>query len=519
MALVTISFSDLQGFVRMQRENLDGSLAAIGVPLEKFEGDEVCVEITPNRPDLLSVEGLGRALASFSGRAPPSYAVKPSGIKATIDPSVRDIRPFVGFALVRNVCVTDALVKSMMQLQEKLHDTMGRKRKKVAIGLHDAGKVSPPFRYVALPQDALSFVPLDSNEKMTFAQILQKHPKGKEFAHLVGALCPVILDSQQNVLSFPPIINGELTRVDERTKNILIDATGSSAGAVCSAISIIAAALADRGGQVFSVQIGAKEYPVLQSSKRRLPLAAAKKLLGIELSKKDAQKMLLKLGHPMQGDFVLVPAFRADIMDDVDLIEDIAIAYGYNNFEPSMPSFASVGKSVPSSPLHELLVGLGFLEANSWLLSNKQLLSKANISAQDAPKISNPLTSDFTLVRPSILQNALAALSESKNEKLPQKLYELGTVANPSQKEHLCAAITHPKASFSEIKSLFECIKRELMPELSTEPAEYAPFIKGRCAAILKDGKTIGYFGEISPSVLESFSLEQPVCALEMEAS
>ena len=115
------------------------------------------------------------------------------------------------------------------------------------------------------------------------------------------------------------------------------------------------------------------------------------------------------------------------------------------------------------------------------------------------------------------MQNLLLALCESKNEKLPQRIYELGIVANPAQATHLCAAIMQPKASFSEIKSVFECIKRETMPEISMGAAEYAPFIKGRCAAIVLEGKTIGYFGEIAPSVLESFSLEQPVCALEIE--
>jgi len=517
MALVTISYGDLQHFVRIEKEKLDDALAAIGVPLDKFEGDEVAVEITPNRPDLLSVEGLGRALASFSGRAPPVYEVKESGMKVAVDQSVREVRPYIGFALVRNVKVTGELVKSMMQLQEKLHDTMGRKRKKVAIGLHDADKVAPPFRYSALARDALSFVPLDSNEKMSLGEILRRHPKGMEFAHLVGELCPVITDAHGEVLSFPPIINGELTRVGENTRNILIDTTGNSAGAVLGALNIIAAALADRGGQVYSVQVGNKECPLLQNAKRKLPLAAANKLLGVKLSKKDAQKMLVQLGYRVQGEDVLVPGFRTDIMHDVDLIEDIAIAYGYNEFEAKLPEFASIGSKEEVHPLHELFLGLGFLEANSWLLSNEQLLAKANISAAEAPKIANPLTSDFTLVRPSILQNLLLALCESKNERLPQKIYELGIVVDAAQKTNLCAAVMESKASFSEIKSVFECIKREVMPEISMEAAEYGPFIKGRCAAILRDGKVVGHFGEIAPQVLESFSLEQPVCAIEME--
>lgn len=517
MALVTISYADLQKFVRIERERLEDALADIGVPLEKFEGDEVGVEITPNRPDLLSVEGLGRALASFSGRAPPIYSVKESGMKVVVDPTVRQVRPYIGFALVRNVKITGELVKSMMQLQEKLHDTMGRKRKKVAIGLHDADKVAPPFKYCALGRDALSFVPLDCNEKMALGQIVQRHPKGVEFAHLVGELCPVITDAKGEVLSFPPIINGELTRVGENTCNVLIDTTGTSAQAVMGALNIIAAALADRGGQVCSVQVGNRECPVLACAKRELPLSGANRLLGLKLSKKDAQKMLAQMGHRVQGDDVLVPGFRTDIMHDVDLIEDIAIAHGYNNFGAQLPAFASIGKKEEVHPLHELFLGLGFLEANSWLLTNAQLLAKASIGSEDAPEIANPLTSDFTLVRPAILQNLLLALSESKNEKLPQKVYEVGIVANPVQATHLCAAITHAKASFSEMKSVYECIKRELMPEISIQAAEYAPFIKGRCAAILKEGKTIGHFGEIAPSVLECFSLEQPVCALEME--
>jgi phenylalanyl-tRNA synthetase beta chain len=203
-------------------------------------------------------------------------------------------------------------------------------------------------------------------------------------------------------------------------------------------------------------------------------------------------------------------------MNEVDLIEDVAIAYGFNNFEPSLPTVQTMGRQRPQTPYHELLVGLGFDEAVTWTLSNAALEKKAGVPPGKRMEVENPLTEEFAHFRSAILPNLLSAMADSKNEKLPIKLYEVGPVASPMLSQSLSFASMHSKANFSEIKGVVMALMENTGKSAEVKPEEYGAFLKGRCAALYIGGNKVGYFGEIAPEVLAEFGLEQPVCACEI---
>lgn len=520
MALVKFSISDLNSFVKVPPSELDDALALLGIPLESLEGDQAAVEITPNRPDWLSVEGIARSLADFKTGKPKQYFAQPAKVEWVCDPSVKSVRPALGSAIVRGVKTSDAFIASMMQLQEKLHDTLGRSRKKLAIGLHNLEAVSPPFTYLAVGREEVRFVPLSRATPMTPAQILSEHEKGVEYAHLVGEKCPMIVDGNGEVLSFPPIINGERTRVTESTVDFLIDCTGNSEQAVNAAVQIIAAALCDRGGKAEEVKINGKRYPLFQPFSVPLSLDWANRLLGIKMQKSDAARHLARMGHRVAGGKVLVMPWRIDVMHSVDLVEDIAISYGYNEFEPSVPQFYSVGNlDMSDASMHSALLGLGYFEVQSWMLTNEKSVLKARANP---PQISleNPLTEEFSVLRPLLYPNHLQILSQSRTEPMPQYIYEIGTVFGKASEEprHIAASACHPKAGFSEIKSHLDSFCKAISAQFDIVPAILPGFIPGRACKILRNGAEIGFAGEIHPEVLSDFGIEQPVSVFELDA-
>lgn len=516
MAQLQIELADLQELVSVEKKEAMDTLTMLGFPTEELEDGRLNVEVTPNRPDALCIEGVARVLRCYKTGKPAEYNVGKPKIKLAVDESVKSVRPFIGGAAIRNVKMTDSLLRSMMQVQEKLHETLGRKRRKMAIGIYDLDTLSPPFRYFACGRKEISFVPLEKKTKMTPEEILKNHPKGVSYAHLVGDRCPMISDSKGQVLSFPPIINSEETKVNGGTKNLFLEATGFSEEAVKQAVNILVSMLADRGGAVEEITIGKKPYPFLEERKWKLPVKESEKLLGVKLGKAEVTAFLSQLGHRVSGASVFVPGYRTDVMNAVDLVEDVAIGYGYNKFEPRLPSASTVGHQEPENECHEALVGLGFDEVMSWTLSNAALAKKAKLPETQAIEIENPLTEDFAIFRTAILPNLLVVLSESKNEKLPIRIYEAGSAGTPKIGQRLSFASMHSKASFSEIKGVMAALAESGGRKLEIRKAEFGPYVKGRCAAVYLDGKLVGHMGEIAPDVLVAFNLEQPVCAAEI---
>ena len=532
MPVIPLPLSYLERLVGLDRETILSRLPLFGADIERVEEDRADVEFFANRPDLFSTEGVARALRGFMGveNGLPRYRVKPSGIAFSVDPSLGPIRPYLGSAVIRNVSLNEDSIISLMGLQEALHWAVGRGRGKVAIGIHDLDNVTPPFRYYAADPQT-SFVPLDFDRPMSMRQILEEHPKGRDYAHLVRdfAHYPLIVDANDAVLSFPPIINGELTRVTEKTGTILLDTTGTDRRAVMTAVYILCTAFAETGATIQSVTIDGTETPSLAPSERLLQVEECNRLLGLELTAREITTHLrsMRYGAVPEGNHAVrveIPCYRADIMHDWDVIEDVGIAYGYERFIPELPPTPTIGAEFPITRLlhavRMILAGLGFLEMMPFTLSSEQILfSRMRREVDPAVlRVMHPISEDHTVVRNSILPLLLEELEGNVHRSLPQRLFAAGDVVERARTHQNAAAVSmHPEANFSEIYAAADALCRNLGLSYQVVESEDPAFLPGRRGDLIIGGKKVGVFGEIHPDVLTAFSLEQPVGGMELD--
>ncbi|HWQ18516.1 MAG TPA: phenylalanine--tRNA ligase subunit beta [Methanotrichaceae archaeon] len=533
MPVVRLYYRDMEEMVGASRDVIMRRLPMMGADIgKKIEEDHVDVEFFPDRPDLYSSEGVARALRGFLGieTGLPQYEVYPGSIVLEVDKSVKAVRPIIGCAVVRGLEFSDEAIESLMDLQEDLHWGLGRNRRKVAIGVHDISRVTPPFKYLAEDPNR-KFVPLDFTESMSMREILEKHPKGIDYGHIIKGFdrYPLIVDANNDVLSFPPVINGELTRVKGDTQDLFIDVTGTDP-VVYKALNIVVTSLAERGGRIESVLIkdvdGGRPSPDLRPAKWMVAAEEANNLIGFNLPPTDIAACLEKMRFGARPDGeaieVMVPAYRADIMHSWDIFEDAAKGYGYENLAAEIPKTVTIGRPRPSEvrkgEIRELLVGLGYLETMPFTLTSEKIhFENMRRKAQGMTRVLHPISELHTMLRTSMLPSLLEILSFNQHHPLPQKIFAVGeVVVNRKTVPSMAAASIHSAASFSEIRALADAALRELMIDAEIVGSADGAFLPGRGADLLVDGIKIGSFGEIHPEVIRSFGLEQPIVGLEM---
>jgi phenylalanyl-tRNA synthetase beta chain len=521
--VVSLNCEDLQEMVGTDVHTIVEMLPRLGADVGCVN-DEIEVEFFPNRPDLFSVEGAARALRGMLGiqTGPPIYTIRPSGIKIDVDPSVNLVRPYIVCAVVRGVRNDEKTIKSLIDLQEDLHWGVGRDRRKASIGIHDLSQVSPPFRYTL---GEVAFVPLDFSEVMTPTEILRVHPKGKEYGHIVGERHPLILDTNDNVLSFPPIINGELTRVTEQTTDLFIDVTGLDIKAIQDCLHILVSALYDRGAGVETVDVVYPDHdqalrtPNMGNSTIVVTKGDIVRRIGAEITEEtilaSLQKMRMEAAVDAGRFTVSVPCYRTDIMHPVDIIEDVAIGFGYENIPPSYPKLGTIGgrleEEQQSAVLRDVLQGLGFLEVITLMLAS---------DPTQAVIIENPILEEHISLRTSLLPGLIDTLALNQHREYPQMVYEVGDVVhlitNIAQESRVCAGVIASRAaSFSEIKRVVSAVMREIGCVFEVTESSHPSFIEGRRATILVNREAVGTFGEIDPDILTEHKLIYPVAAFE----
>ena len=536
MPIITLPYNDLEELTGTDKDTIIKRVPMIGADIERIEEESIDIEFFPDRPDLYSVEGVARAMRGFldidAGFC--DYEVRPYQIEISMDAQIENIRPVFGCAVVRGLRFTSTSIKSLMDLQESLHWGLGRDRKKVSIGVHDLSRVQAPFRYIAA-DPGFSFVPLDFTEPMSMKEILEKHPKGMKFAGILDGLdkYPLILDANDNVLSFPPIINGILTMVNENTTDLLVDVTGLGSE-VYTALNIVTTALAERGGQVEYVKVikadGTEHIPLdLSPRVKILRKSEVDALVGLDLPVKEIIRQLNRMGFDAQElhkDIieVMIPGYRADILDNSDLIEDIAVGYGFNNIPAIFPMNATVGKSHPlsdiSSSAREIMIGLGYSQVMPFTLTSQ----KVNFDwmcrerTNDVTCVLHPISEEQTMVRTTILPNLLEILSMNQHRELPQRVFEAGdVVVNDKNGLHLAAVSIHAQANFTEVRELVDAFMRERVTSYEVTGSEDPAFIEGRRADILVNGTKVGVMGELYLQVIVNFGLGQPVVGFEID--
>lgn len=531
MANVKFSRKEFEKHCKITKE-IEEKIAMFGTPLESLNDNEVEIEIFPNRPDLLSLQGYLRSFLQFLGKGKTKeYKVKKSDYKVIVDSSVKDIRPCTACCVIKNLKFDNEKIKEIIDIQEKLHITIGRNRKKIAIGIYPLEKIKFPIRFEAKKPEDIKFVPLESEEEMTGKQILARHPAGRDYASLLEGKekFPVFIDSNNEILSMPPIINSQKTgKITGETKEVFIECSGFDLQVLKKALNILACCFSDMGGDIYTIQVeyGSKKESIdLKSEKFKIKIEDCNNLLGLELKESELKKLLEKMGYEYKNKEVFVPAYRADILHPVDIYEDVAIAYGYDKLEPELPEVQGIGeedrKEIFKRKISEILSGLGMLETSSYALINEEMDKKTGIK-EKAIKIKNAL-GDYNLLRKNMLSSSLKILGDNVDSEYPQKIFELGLVFRENDKEEtgieeknkLVASIV--SGNFTDIKQILDYLFRMLNLKYKIEEDGHESFIEGRTAKILHDGKKLGILGEIKPEVLKNWHIKMPLACLELD--
>lgn len=554
MPTIEISFSELENLlgIKIQTDDkLTELLAYVKGEIEKIDKDIITINLEDsNRPDLWCIEGIARELRGILGAETglKSYTAHPTDYRIIINGKLEKVRGFIACAVIKEIKLTDDLIKQIMQLQDKIDSSYGRNRKKTSIGLYNFDLLKWPLKYTMTKPHENAFTPLGFSEKMAPHEILKHHPKGIEYGNILKGLeeYPVFLDSDNKVLSMPPIINSnDLGQVDVKTKNILIEVTGTDYNTVNNVLKIVALSFADRGGKIYEVQT---DYPYRKFDKtphfetRKIPISLVKvnELLGLKLDMRDLTRLLQKMRynvsqsaeceHITHNIDVEVPSYRCDVMHPVDICEDIAIAHDYNKFEPETPAIPTAGMLSDlekfSNKIRELSIGLGAQEILNFTLTNKEnLFRKMGTKEEKIIEIENPVSLTYGCLRNKLLPSVMEFLSQNTKKEFPQKVFEVGDIAHPDlskdemshTEKRLAFAISHSGATFTEAKQALESIFANLGIKIEIKETDGDSFIVGRCANIFQKKDKIGIIGEIHPQILQNWGLEQPVVAFEVK--
>lgn len=553
---------DIEGYTRVSRYKCEkcGNITEI-LPQERLpfecsicgsklssrsigETEVVRMELLPVRPDMFDAGGLARALRGYLNieTGLPTFKTKDSKYKVTVLKNIKNIRPFIACSVIRNLNFTDELVKIMMKLQENLHWALGRDRRRASIGIYDLESIKPDFTYKAVAKDGLKFVPLGMEGLMTPSEIFRTHPKGKAYSELLENFkkCPILLDSKRTVLSIPPIINSESTKVTLQTKDIFIDVTGLDHNTVNKTLAIIASSLSEFGGRIETIEIdypdGTDITPDLKPTLKKLSLDSSSKMIGTKLSGREIKKSLerMRFGVVERKNYfsVKVPPYRTDIKHEVDLVEDVAIAYGYHNITPSLVPTMTIGEErgieKSSDIVRQTLTGLGFFEIMTLMLTNTERHYKLlRLEEDDYAEVKNPVSMEQTIMRTHLLSGVLETLKLNISRELPQRIFEIGDVCVVDAKTEtgavdirkVAGGIMGPKTGYAEIRSYVEAIFRETNLKVDFDSTDHPSFIEGRAARLVTDGVNIGIAGEVHPEVLENFGITHPVTLFEINLS
>ena len=524
------------------------------------EVEVIRMELLSVRPDLFDPGGLARVLRGYLGvqTGPIKYELAEGKSSVRVDESTRrekSGRPCIACAIIRGIKLDETLIKIVMKLQENLHWALGRDRKHASIGVYDLDKVQQgQFVYRTVKPNELRFVPLGMDEgleenKMTPKEILEKHPKGVAFAHLLGDFdqYPLLADECGMVMSMPPIINSQGTRVTSQTSNFFIDVTGTGQRIVNRALNIMVTSLMELCPDIVAEKVGIEycdskiQTPDLRPQEMPLDPAGAARLIGVELDSAEVAQLLEKMGHGVAKSDggklkVYVPAYRNDILHERDLVEDVAIAYGYHNITPTLVPTMTVGDELAIERAREVvrqtLIGLGYYEVMTLpMTAPGAAYEKMGLAeGDDYVKVAHPISVAQTMLRTSLLGGLMETLSLNTHHDMPQRIFEVGEVTlldaeaetGASEYQRVAVAVTGGQASFAQARSVAESLAKQFGCRLRAQSLNCGLFTPGRGAKLLLDKNGgeqdgLGQLGEVHPEVLERFRMSHPTAVFELD--
>lgn len=547
--------------------DVNDRLPLLGTDIDGCTEEQLDIEIFPDRPDLLSGETLAVAMGNFLHGAPakPMLDVEKSDITMSVDAGLKTIRPVIYGAVVKGVTLPDdeaeieGFIKGLMDHQEKLHFALGRGRRRASIGVHDLAKLAPPFRVLSVPENH-AFTPLACDEPMSISEILERHPKGVDYAHLLEGMreYPLIVDSNDDVLSFPPIINGDHTTVTQQTRDFFIDVTGWDERACEASLMLVCLQLAQRGGTVHSVEISTCDdetitTPVGKGKQHAVPEELVEQLLGRSFTDEELHTAIQRMGGHFDGRqeapadapprsnrmavaragshelLFTMPRWRFDLLHPVDLVEELAIGHGYEDLGTDRPRAPLT--ALPREDHHlrrrlrEAMQGLGMMQIQSLTLSNEndQFTNMRWSPTHEVTAITNPITVDHTILRQHLIPGLVKLLASNRHHDLPQSVYELGTVVRDHRNADRLAFITAERSGgFAAVRGRIQALCTDLgVSSWRAEPLGDGdgPWLAGRAAKLIINEEWVGCFGEFDPAITHLYDLRVPINGAELDVN
>jgi phenylalanyl-tRNA synthetase beta chain len=545
----------------------------------KQEAPQLKIEIPANRYDMLCFEGIALMLNIFRSKTSlPNYRlVKPANGRQetiTVHKDTLEIRPYVSGAILRNIKFTQDNYESFIALQDKLHQNLARQRTLVSIGTHDLDTIKGPFTYEALPPKDISFIPLNQTNKMNGEELMQFYENDKhlgKYLHIIRdkPLYPVIYDSNKVVCSLPPIINGDHSKITLNTKNVFMEITATDRTKLEIVNNIMVSMFSQYCAEPFTIEPiqiisehnnESRQVPDLHTRTAEAEVDYINNCCGLKESPESICKLLTKMclqAKPSSKDKnilqVSIPPTRADVLHQCDIMEDVAIAYGFNNLPRSSPNkSATIAKPLMINKLGDIVrleaAMAGWSEVLPLILcshdENFGWLNRKD-DGETAVKLANPKTAEYQVVRTSLLPGLLKTIRENKRHSVPIKVFEVSDVAfkdmsleRKSRNERHFAAAWYGKTSgFEVVHGLLDRVLlmlktafltheeglqgKKLNYEVKEDPVkadgywieeiDEPTFFAGHAAAIYLrlNGKAarIGEFGILHPTVLEKFEL------------
>ena len=520
-------------------------LPFIGLDIEGIDSEILRIEYNPNRPDFASDYGIVRALRGLLEieTGIPNFKLNKE-VKdycVDVDKSVRRIRPYIVALIAKNGELDSSTIMQLAAMKDDLQNGIGRGRRKASIGIHNMDAIQFPVRYCAVDED-FSFTPLEHESSQKIKSILKTSNTGKDYGHILEGVkrYPIIVDSKDNVLAFPPIMNDNITSISHGNANLFIEVTGNSIKTVEDILAILAITLYDAGFELHNVTInnfdGSPYAPRMDVSYLDVNTSDIQMLLGLEAEVNEIIRYLKKSrldAKETRNKKIIqccIPRYRIDILNYVDIAEEVAIGYGIYNLKPTIPYTTLVGQKDMTSTriniLRNTLVGLQMVEiVNFHLISKKIQYDLPGIEEpENVASVNATKSSEHEVLRDMLLPSLLKSLSRNIHEEYPQKVFEIGKIfqwgQNINEYWSLGAVVAHNTADYTEIKSILQALlKQSFGKSVTTEVAAHPVFINGRCASIIVNDECVGMLGEISPFAIDNFKLRVPVAAFELNIS
>ncbi len=539
MPTIEVSLSDVERIAKtyISYEDLERNLSKLKCEVVEVRGGKLIYEASYDRPDLFSAEGLGRALRGLLGREVGFKELSLEDSEVEIIASNKpSYRPYVLGAIVRGLKLDDEVITQIFQLQEKVHFSYCGDRALVAVGIHDFSNVVPPIYYKSVAE--YTFKPLGYDCLMSIKEILNNIDKGVKYRHLVrDGEYPLLVDSAGTVLSMPPIINGEYTRITSNTKEIFIDITGTELELMFRVMNLVIGALIERGNEVELLKVrvvdGGKIIwsPKYYSRTAELRLSSVRNLLGIEFTLDEVISYLKTAGfnvRSLNGELLLVsvPPYRVDVMHEVDLIEEVVTMYGYERVDVNVPPPTHAGRIHPlekfSRVIRDLMIGLGYSESVNFMLVDVEFLNALGVNGYIS--LENPKMKAYSAVRNSLIPSLLQSVKINSAFFKTIKLFEVGDVVYVSSSgvnsiRKVGAVASGEEVTLTDMLILLKSLMHALGVDYSLRSYEDPVMINGRCGEVIVDDLNVGVVGEVHPRILNYLDLVMPVAIMELDLS